>query len=94
MCTAYAWPVLYSDLLPLCSEGAGYGTANGWVISFIMAFVAGWRHALRSEWPFIIIMNYRYCSFIWVEGPPSSVLVAVAVLVGGRLAVLVGVDIT
>ena len=20
-------------------------------------FVAGWRHALRSEWPFIIIIN-------------------------------------
>ena len=31
-------------------------------------FVAGWRHALRSEWPFIIIiiiivsMNNVYCS--------------------------------
>ena len=23
-------------------------------------FVAGWRHALRSEWPFIIIINDEY----------------------------------
>ena len=23
-------------------------------------FVAGWRHALRSEWPFIIIILYIY----------------------------------
>ena len=23
-------------------------------------FVAGWRHALRSEWPFIIIFVVRY----------------------------------
>ena len=22
-------------------------------------FVAGWRHALRSEWPFIIITSWR-----------------------------------
>ena len=24
-------------------------------------FVAGWRHALRSEWPFIIIINIITC---------------------------------
>ena len=24
-------------------------------------FVAGWRHALRSEWPFIIIMCKAHC---------------------------------
>ena len=24
-------------------------------------FVAGWRHALRSEWPFIIIIYYCFC---------------------------------
>ena len=23
----------------------------------LCVFVAGWRHALRSEWPFIIIIN-------------------------------------
>ena len=26
-------------------------------------FVAGWRHALRSEWPFIIIIN----SVFWLQ---------------------------
>ena len=25
-------------------------------------FVAGWRHALRSEWPFIIIITKKYPS--------------------------------
>ena len=28
-------------------------------------FVAGWRHALRSEWPFMIIYHYYYAS--WLE---------------------------
>ena len=25
----------------------------------LCVFVAGWRHALRSEWPFIIIIIYK-----------------------------------
>ena len=25
-------------------------------IHYVLVFVAGWRHALRSEWPFIIII--------------------------------------
>ena len=25
--------------------------------SILVLFVAGWRHALRSEWPFIIIIS-------------------------------------
>ena len=28
-------------------------------------FVAGWRHALRSEWPFIIIIIITVC---WLAG--------------------------
>ena len=28
-------------------------------------FVAGWRHALRSEWPFIIIIIKVYTDLAW-----------------------------
>ena len=33
-------------------------------------FVAGWRHALRSEWPFIIIiiMSYSICTYFVILG--------------------------
>ena len=39
-------------------------------------FVAGWRHALRSEWPFIIIILLIVCTQDpwWVH--PSSILVS------------------
>ena len=32
--------------------------AGGQYFEFCV-FVAGWRHALRSEWPFIIITNVQ-----------------------------------
>ena len=34
-------------------------------------FVAGWRHALRSEWPFIIII------IIYVEGGGTIITVVI-----------------
>ena len=45
-------------------------------------FVAGWRHALRSEWPFIIIIikgfnlwSEHYSTlFLFLPGPPSDFL--------------------
>ena len=38
-------------------------------------FVAGWRHALRSEWPFIIIIiNHNHKSLITLKSiPPANV---------------------
>ena len=33
-------------------------------------FVAGWRHALWSEWPFIIMMMIKYLSFIKLSSTP------------------------
>ena len=42
-------------------------------------FVAGWRHALRSEWPFIIIINkttewpdFRFCYGFQIFGQLCS----------------------
>ena len=44
----------------------------------LCVFVAGWRHALRSEWPFIIIIIIKpqtlfsscilYCSYSGIAG--------------------------
>ena len=34
--------------------------AKLFVAVFVAVFVAGWRHALRSEWPFIIIIIIIY----------------------------------
>ena len=39
--------VCYSSLLAFVVGGLGFE---------FCVFVAGWRHALRSEWPFIIII--------------------------------------
>ena len=36
-------------------------------------FVAGWRHALRSEWPFIIIIFNCSVSGMWPQWPVSGV---------------------
>ena len=36
----------------------------------LCVFVAGWRHALRSEWPFIIIIT-GWC--VSVSQPPAEV---------------------
>ena len=50
-----------SDLV-LCHEDMkdmdmGVKLSQDWGLGFeFCVFVAGWRHALRSEWPFIIII--------------------------------------
>ena len=31
---------------------------------YVTVFVAGWRHALRSEWPFIIIIIIRHGNYV------------------------------
>ena len=40
------------------------------IVLTINTSVAGWRHALRSEWPFIIIiiMSYSICTYFVILG--------------------------
>ena len=48
------------------------GLAIWWFLVGINNFLAGWRHALRSEWPFIIIIiinNFLTCFFVFVFIP-------------------------
>ena len=51
-------PVNTLLLILFCSFPLLFAFVVGGLGFEFCAFVAGWRHALRSEWPFIIIIKY------------------------------------
>ena len=48
-------------------------------------FVAGWRHALRSEWPFIIIIitliYMEYGGMLCKSDKPAIILILILILI-------------
>ena len=52
------WPVLSFEqcFILFCSFPLLFAFVVGGLGFEFCVFVAGWRHALRSEWPFIIII--------------------------------------
>ena len=58
--SAYEW------LLLMTGGGGGMHLV---VVSYVLSFVAGWRHALWSEWPFIIIIMAEIAACIKFPAP-------------------------
>ena len=52
----------YKAVILFCSFPLLFAFIVGGLGFEFCVFVAGWRHALRSEWPFIIIITTKQCS--------------------------------